>query len=269
MDCARGLSAKNAKYVPMTKRRKGKYIPQNFIIRASLTAGDSILIETLPNAWPVKNSVVMAGGVRDAMLRRSGIKRKALNTYDKELQIRFDATQSTANTYLPSGADDGVSTSEHGGTDTLPWGLDQSWVTTQLVSTDGDGDAQTTLKMVMQGTEEIGSGNNKISLIRNWRLNRKSYDPHSDASEDQADNLFARIMNPSGDADDVIAIIDDEGSEKPYDLVDFETKTNKFLLYTGAQGVMDFVAPLGLLKITTTASSAHGLRLQVLGIADM
>lgn len=269
MDLARGLSAKNAKYVPMTRRSKGKYIPQNFIVRAMLTGGDAILIETLPNSWPIKNSVIMGGAVRDAMLRRSGIKRKSLNTYDKELQIRFDESQGVTNTYLPSGQDDGVTTDSHSGTDTVPWGLDQEWVTTQLVATDGDGDSQTIVKMVMLGTEGVGDGNNKISLVNNWRLRRKSFDPNDDSAEDQADNLFDRIMNPSGDADEVISIIDDEGSEKPYDLTDFETKTNKFILYTGAQGVMDFVAPLGLLRITTTASTAHGLRLQVLGITDM
>ena len=111
------------------------------------------MIETLPNSWPIKNSVIMGGAVRDAMLRRSGIKRKSLNTYDKELQIRFDETQGVTNTYLPSGQDDGVTTDSHSGTDTVPWGLDQEWVTTQLVATDGDGDSQTIVKMVMLGTE--------------------------------------------------------------------------------------------------------------------
>ena len=265
VDLARCLSAKNAKQVSMTRRHKGKDIPQNFIVRASLQVGDAVMIETLANAWPTRNAVVMAGVMRDQMLKINGMKRGDLNTYDKDLKIRFDTTQSTANTYLPGSSDSGVSDGEHSGTDNLVWGINQEWTTTSLVANNSDG-VKRALKMVMLGSSAV-TDTEKIALVDTWRKNRKSFDPSDDSSEDKEDNLFMRVINVAGSTSVVAGVIDDEGQEKPYDLADFTTLTNKTILYSGAQGIVDLVVPLGLVRFTLTGSSA--VRFQVLGIADM
>ena len=267
VDLARCLSAKNAKQVSMTRRHKGKDIPQNFIVRASLQAGDAVLLETLANAWPTRNAVVMAGVMRDQMLKINGMKRGDLNTYDKDLKIRFDTTQSTGNTYLPGSTDSGVSDSEHSGTDNLVWGINQEWTTTSLVANNSDG-VKRALKMVMLGSSAV-TDTEKIALVDTWRKNRKSFDPSDDASEDKEDNLFMRVINVAGSTSVVAGVIDDEGQEKPYDLADFTTLTNKTILYSGAQGIVDIVAPLGLIRFTIAGSATAAVRFQVLGIADM
>lgn len=268
VDAARCLSVLNAKECSQTVRKKGKYIPQTFLTRITLQAGDAVGVSTMPNSYPIRNAVVMAGWMRDGMLKQNGVKRSDLNTYDKELRVLMDKDQATdgSEDWLPNGSDPGTVTDDHAGTDDDVWGLNRPWDVTQLVHADDAGDNATTRKMAVLGnTNPAGV----ISLVRAWRLFRNSFDPSDDAAKDRdGASLFGKVMNSIGTQDEVALAIDDEGSETPYSLEDFETKVCDSILYSnGGQGSITVSAPLGLFKVQLPAGTIA--RFEVLGIADM
>ena len=85
-DGARNLSYVNAKSVTQTIRKKGKYIPQTFLMRFTVTKGE-LNVYSLPNSWPIRNSIVLIGKARDAMLESAGVRRSNLEAYQKELRL--------------------------------------------------------------------------------------------------------------------------------------------------------------------------------------
>ena len=121
IDLARNLSAVNGKSIAQTKRSDGKYKPLGFMIRVRALTGSTeaaqsnIIIETLNCGYPTRNSVVLAGAARDAMLKSAGVSRSNLESYQKELRILMDGTMtSESNQYFPEGTDIGTTGSGWG-----------------------------------------------------------------------------------------------------------------------------------------------------------
>jgi hypothetical protein len=76
-------------------------------------------------------------------------------------------------------------------------------------------------------------------------------------------------MQQSDTAEKIIDMIDDSQDEKPYDLNDFKANTMKTLVGTsvGNPTSATFCAPLGLLKMTTTASASW--EIEVVGVVEL
>lgn len=265
IDLARCLSAVNGKAIAQTKRRDGKYIPLGYMIRVRATAGD-VLIETLSNGYPTRNSVVLAGAARDAMLKSAGIPRSNLETYQKELRLIMESGGGTAYQYMPGCNNKGNPSS------TGAWGTD-SYDYTKLVIADPDGSPDGFSKsLFMLGTQSSSDSSwdddAGFYVVDNWKKFRKSLTPQA-ATDDSENNVFSWAMQQSDTAADILDLIDDEADEKPYDLDNFSSKTIENLVGTnvGNPSSAVFCAPLGLLKITTTASA--GWEIEVVGVTEL
>lgn len=265
IDLARCLSAVNGKAIAQTKRRDGKYIPLGYMIRVRSTIGDAF-IESLSNGYPTRNSVVLAGVARDAMLKSAGIPRSNLETYQKELRILFSNGAGTSNQYMPGCLDKGDPSG------TSAWGPN-TYDYTKLVIADPDGAPDGFSKpLMMQGTQssadEDWDGDAGFFVVDNWKKFRKSLTPQA-STDDSENNVFSWAMQQSDTAADILDVIDDEADEKPYDLDNFSTKTMLTVVGTnvGNPTSATFCAPLGLLKITTTASASW--EIEVLGVVEL
>ena len=122
IDLARSLSALNGKSVTQTKRGKNKkgqhvYKPRGFLVRIRALAG-TISYKSANCGYPTRNAVVLAGHARDEMLESAGVSRGNLETYQKELRLKFECDQTEANLYLPGAEEigaEGNSLSPRGG----------------------------------------------------------------------------------------------------------------------------------------------------------
>ena len=272
IDLARNLSAVNGKSIAQTKRSDGKYKPLGFMIRVRALTGSTeaaqsnIIIETLNCGYPTRNSVVLAGAARDAMLKSAGVSRSNLESYQKELRILMDGTMtSESNQYFPEGTDIGTTGSG--------WGTGFDYDYTKLVINRPDDAADGITKaLAMLGTQNASEDNwdadDRFYVVDNWLKFRHSFTPSASA-DDIDNNVFSWAMQQGETAGDIIDMQDDNADEKPYDLSQFTTKTVGTLISTGVGALQTGVicAPLGLLKITTTGTAAW--EIEVLGVSEL
>ena len=264
IDLARNLSAVNGKSITQTKRRKGKYRPLGFLIRVRALIGD-IEVETLNCGYPTRNAVVLAGHARDEMLKSAGISRSNLESYQKELRILMDGTMSeTSNQYFPGATDIGTG---NGG-----WGEGLTFDYNKLTLDDPDGSGPLTMNLRMLGTQSANSSDwdtdGGFYVIDNWLKWRHSFTPAA-AADDIANNAFSWMIQQTDTAEAIIDRLDDEADEKPYDLSEFTTNTMETVVGTGVGNPTSavFCAPLGLLKVNSSASAAW--EIEVVGVTEL
>lgn len=265
IDIARNLSAVNGKSIAQTKRHDGKYKPLGFMIRVRALIGD-VVIESLNCGYPTRNAVVLAGAARDAMLKSAGVSRSNLESYQKELRLLMDGTMATkTNQYFPGGTD--IGTTGDG------WGSAFDYDYTKLVINKPDAaDTGITKALAMLGTqaddEDDWASDGKFFVVDNWLKFRHSFTP-SASVDDIENNVFSWAMSQGETAGDIIDMVDDNADEKPYDLENFTTKTMKTIIGTsvGNPTSQVFCAPLGLLKITTTATASWDI--EVVGVTEL
>ncbi len=265
IDLARKLSAVNGKSIAQTKRAKWKYKPLGFLIRVRSLIGD-VAVESLNCGYPTRNAVVLAGHARDEMLKSAGISRSNLESYQKELRCFFDGSMdNTASQYYPGATDKGTGA---GG-----WGESLVYDYTKLVISDPDtAGTEISKAIAILGTQATDSDDwdtdSHFFAVDNWHRWRHSFTPAA-AGDDIANNVFSWAMQQSDTAVKIIDMIDDSQDEKPYDLNDFKANTMKTLVGTsvGNPTSATFCAPLGLLKMTTTASASW--EIEVVGVVEL
>ena len=265
VDLARALSAVNGKSITQTKRRDGKYIPLGYMVRVRAITGD-VVIETLSAGYPTRNSVVLAGAARDAMLKSAGIPRSNLESYQKELRIFMETGAGAGHQYMPGGVDKGQPSG------TGAWGTDD-YEYTKLVIADPDGSPDgLTHSLFMLGTQNASAdswdADAGFFVVDNWKKFRKSFTPQA-ADDDSENNVFSWAMQQSDTAEDILDVIEDQQDAKPYSLDNFSSKTIKTLVGTNVGNPTSnvFCAPLGLLKITSTATAAWDI--EVVGVTEL
>ena len=267
IDIARCLTAVNGKYITQTKRRDGKYIPLNYMIKVRALTGD-VAVSTLSAGYPTRNSVVLAGAARDAMLKSAGIPRSNLETYQKELRLIMETGAGRLHQYMPGCVGKGDPSSNQA------WGVDLYEIT-NLVLADPDGTPDgMSKKLAMLGTQASSASDwdddDDFFVIDNWRKFRKELTPQS-ALDDTENNVFSWAMQQSDTAGDIIDLIDDTMDNKPYDLNNFTSKMIDTVVGTNVGNPSSAVisAPLGLLKITTGSSGPFGWEIEVVGVTEL
>ena len=269
IDIPRSLSALNGKMISQTKRSKGKYKPLGYLVRIRALFG-SIGVETVNCGYPTRNAVVLAGAARDEMLKSAGVSRGNLESYQKELRLKFQCEQEETNTWLPGATRPGTDATGTGDADA--YGMDLVYDYTSIVFDDPDAagtDVSQTL--VLMGGKPSGPVGNETCapVIYNWKQWRHSFTP-SAAADDIADNVFSYAMQQSSTADKIIDIVEDEADEKPYNLDDFFDKTISTLVSTsvGSPTSQTICVPLGLMKITTGVGGATW-ETEVVGVVEL
>ena len=268
IDLARCLSAVNGKSIAQTKRHDGKYKPLGFLIRVrALTGTASIILESLNCGYPTRNSVVLAGAARDAMLKTAGVSRSNLESYQKELRLLMDGSMlaTGANSYFPGATDQGTGS---GG-----WGVGFDYDYTKLVINRPDGASDSITKaMAMLGTQDADEDNwdadTRFYVVDNWLKFRHSFTPSASA-DDIANNVFSWAMQQGETAGDIIDMQDDNQDEKPYDLSQFTSETMLTTVSTSVGSPTSHVicAPLGLLKITSADPCTW--EIEVVGVTEL
>ena len=265
IDLPRVLSAVNGKSITQTKRHDGKYKPLGYMVRVRALTG-TIIVESLNCGYPTRNSVVLAGAARDAMLKSAGISRSNLESYQKELRILMDGTMTAAsNQYFPGAS--AVGTGSGG------WGVGFDYDYTKLVINRPDDAADGITKgLAMLGTqsssEDDWDADTKFYVVDNWLKFRHSFTPSATA-DDIDNNVFSWAMQQGETAGDIIDMQDDNADEKPYDLSDFTTDTMITTVSTAVGSPTSHVicAPLGLLKITSADPCAW--EIEVVGVTEL
>lgn len=266
IDLAKNLSAVNGKSIAQTKRHDGKYKPLGFMIRVRALQGD-VNIKTLNCGYPTRNSVVLAGAARDAMLKSAGISRSNLESYQKELRILLDTVMNPngSNQFHPGGT--AIGTSGMGGT--------LSYDYTELVMNRPDDVIDSLTKpLAMLGTQSSNQdswdSDTRFFVVDNWVKFRHSFTP-SASGDDIANNVFSHVMQQGETSADIINMIDDSQDEKPYSLPEFkewESLTlRKASTSIGSPVTETFCAPLGLLKITPSADAIWTV--EVVGVTEL
>ncbi len=267
IDLARALSAVNAKSIAQTKRSKGKYKPLGFMIRIRALAGD-IAVQSLNCGYPTRNAVVLAGHARDEMLKSAGVSRSNLESYQKELRLKFDSAMASSTTYFPGALDIGYSPEGWGSEEAD--GTEIPYDYTKVVFDDpGAAGTDITQTLCVLGTQSTDvSADNFLAVVDNWKKWRHNFTP-SAAEDDIRDNVFSYVIQQSSTSDQIINMIDDSQDEKPYYLNDYTTKAMKTLVGTGVGNPTSavFCAPLGLLKITSSASASW--EIEVVGVVEL
>jgi hypothetical protein len=262
IDLARALSAVNGKSIAQTKRSKGKYKPLGFLIRIRALSG-AVGVTTLSCAYPTRNAVVLAGHARDEMLKSAGISRSNLESYQKELRLKFDKDMDAAGTYFPGATDKGTGS---GG-----WGAGLTYDYTKVVFDDpGAAGTDITQTLCVLGTQsEDISADNFLAVVDNWYKWRHSFTPAA-GDDDIADNVFSYVIQQSSTSDQIINMIDDSQDEKPYNLTEFSTLGHENAVGIGVGNPTSPVicAPLGLLKIDASAGTA-AWQIEVVGVVEL
>ena len=266
IDVSRGLSACNGKSITMTKRHDGKYKPLGYMIRVrALTGTGNVIIQSLNCAYPTRNSVVLAGAARDAMLKSAGVSRSNLESYQKELRIKLETGQNDGTTFFPGATRMGVS---GGG-----WGEALTFDYTKLTIVRPDEAADgITLPLVMLGTQDSDEDNwdadTGFYVVDNWAKFRHNFTPSANA-DDIENNVFSWAMQQGSTAGDIIDRIDDEADERPYVLTEFKDTLMSTLVGIGNGNPTSslFCAPLGLLKVTTTGDASW--EVEVVGVTEL
>lgn len=271
IDLARCMSALNGKQISQTKRSDGKYKPLGFMVRVRAIKGTAV-VETANCGYPTRNAVVLAGSARDAMLKSAGVSRSNLESYQKELRIKFECSQTDALSISPGASALGFG-KDYGGqaSHANAYGNTNTYDYTSLVY-DNPGSPGTDVIQTMVLLGDKNTAATCVPLIHNWYAWRHSYTPSS-PDDDIADNVFSYVMQQSSTADAIIDIVEDEADEKPYDLGDFEDRTMSTGVSTDVGNPTSPVicAPLGLLKITTglDADNSHALEVEVVGVTEL
>jgi hypothetical protein len=268
IDLPRALSAVNGKSIAQTKRHDGKYKPLGYVVRVRAIVG-TVIVKALNCGYPTRNSVVLAGAARDAMLKSAGISRSNLESYQKELRLLMDTSMvgSGSNIFFPQGTD--VGTGKGG----LGDGFDYDY--TKLVINQPDAaDTGITKAMAMIGTQSASDADwdadSKFFVVDNWLKFRHSFTPSATA-DDIANNVFSWAMSQGETAGDIIDMVDDNADEKPYDLSEF-TSSDSLQYYAAGTGVGNpttevFTAPLGLLQIICTGTAQWNV--EVVGVTEL
>ena len=269
IDIPRSLSAINGKMISQTKRSKGKYKPLGYLVRIRALFG-TVTVETANCGYPTRNAVVLAGAARDEMLKSAGVSRGNLESYQKELRLKFECEQLESNTWLPGATRPG--TDHTGAGDADAYGMDLVYDYTSIVFDDPDAagtDVSQTL--VLLGGKPSGPVGDETCapVIYNWKQWRHSFTP-SAAADDIADNVFSYAMQQSSTADKIIDIVEDEADEKPYNLDDFFDKSISTLVSTdvGSPTSHTICVPLGLMKLTTGLGGATW-ETEVVGVVEL
>lgn len=268
IDLARSLSAVNGKSIAQTKRHDGKYKPLGFLIRVRALQGD-VNIKSLNCGYPTRNSVVLAGAARDAMLKSAGISRSNLESYQKELRILLDGVMhpngASSNMFHPGGT--AIGTSGMGGAITYDY--------TELVMNRPDDAVDAlTKELIMLGSQSVSEDSWDSDLgffvVDNWVKFRHSFTP-SASGDDIANNVFSHVMQQGETSGDIINMIDDSQDEKPYSLPEFkewESLTlRKASTSIGSPVTETFCVPLGLLKITPSNDAIWTV--EVVGVTEL
>jgi hypothetical protein len=264
IDLARALSAVNAKSITQTIRKDGKYKPLTYMIRIRALTGTGTF-QYLPSSYPIRNSVVLAGAARDAMLDSAGISRSNLETYQKELRIKLEAGNTDTNQFFPYALSMGTSYGGFGETLTYDY--------TKLTMARPDEAADSiTLPLNMLGeqnaNEDSWDSDSGWYVIDNWRKFRKEFTEQS-SSDDSENNIFSWVMQQGSTAGDILDRLDDEQDEKPYNLFEFRSQMCGTIISTavGSPTSPILSVPLGLLKLTTDATA--GFEIEVVGVAEL
>ena len=274
IDLARSLSALNGKSITQTKRGKNKkgqhvYKPRGFLVRIRAIVG-SLTYEVANSGYPTRNAVVLAGHARDEMLKSAGVSRGNLESYQKELRLKFDCGQTEANLYLPGaveiGAEGGTSSNYD---DAYGYALVYDYTSLVFDSPTAPGtDVSQTL--VLLGNKPSGpvADETCAPVIYNWHQWRHSFTPSGD-DQDIADNVFSYAIQQSSTADKIIDVVEAEADEKPYQFPDFYDRSISSLVTTtvGNPSTDVFCAPLGLLKVTMQAGTMW--EIEVVGITEL
>ena len=274
IDLARSLSALNGKSVTQTKRGKNKkgqhvYKPRGFLVRIRAIVG-SLTYEVANSGYPTRNAVVLAGHARDEMLKSAGVSRGNLESYQKELRLKFDCSQTEANLYLPGaieiGAEGGTSSDYD---DAYGYALVYDYTSLVFDSPTAPGtDVSQTL--VLLGNKPPGpvADETCAPVIYNWHQWRHSFTPSGD-DQDISDNVFSYTIQQSSTADKIIDVVEAEADEKPYQFSDFYDRSISSLVSTtvGNPSTDVFCAPLGLLKVTMQAGTMW--EIEVVGITEL
>ncbi len=274
IDLARSLSALNGKSITQTKRGKNKkgqhvYKPLGFLVRIRAIVG-SLNYDVAGSGYPTRNAVVLAGHARDEMLKSAGVSRGNLESYQKELRLKFDCSQTSANLYLPGALEIGA----EGGTPAdydNAYGYDLVYDYTSLVfdspSAPGTDVSQT---LVLLGNKPTGpvADETCVPVIYNWHQWRHSFTPSS-ADDDIADNVFSYAIQQSSTGDKIIDVVEDEADEKPYLFQDFYDRPISSMVTTQAGNPTTevFCAPMGLLKVSMQAGTVW--EIEVVGITEL
>jgi hypothetical protein len=273
LDLARALSALNGKSITQTKRSDGKYKPLGYMVRLRSLVG-TVGIETLNCGYPTRNSVVLAGAARDAMLKSAGVSRSNLESYQKELRIKFDADQTDASSISPGATALGFGSdykllASHANA----WGnFSGPYDYTKLVYDDpaspGTDKVDTMCMLGNSATGITHPGN--MAVVYNWSAWRHSFTPSS-ADDDIQDNIFSYVMQQSSTSDEIIDIVADDADNKPYTLGNFISRTINSISSTDVGNPTSPVicAPLGLLKFTAGTSAAHIVEVEILGVTEL
>ncbi len=272
LDLARALSALNGKQISQTKRSDGKYKPLGYMVRVRALSGSGIF-ETANCGYPTRNAVVLAGASRDAMLKSAGVSRGNLESYQKELRIKFDCDQTDATSISPGATALGFGP-DYANPATHPshakaYGNTNTYDYNKLVYDDPAAPGtDISQELVLLGNKQTAV--TCLPVIYNWFLWRHSYTP-SDAADDIADNAFSYVMQQSSTADAIIDIVEDEADEKPYDLTNFQDRPIASLVSTEVGNPTSPVicAPLGLIKFTTGTASANSFEVEVVGVTEL
>ncbi len=272
LDLARALSAVNGKMISQTKRSDGKYKPLGFMVRVRAFSGTAA-IETANCGYPTRNAVVLAGASRDAMLKSAGVSRGNLESYQKELRIKFECDQTDATSISPGASALGFGP-DYANPATHPshanaYGNTNTYDYNTLVYDDPAAPGtDISQELVLLGDKNTAA--TCLPVIYNWFLWRHSYTP-SAAADDIADNAFSYVMQQSSTADAIIDIVEDEADEKPYDLTNFQDRTMTSFVSTEVGNPTSPVicAPLGLLKFTTGTATANSFEVEVVGVTEL
>ncbi len=271
MDIARGMSALNGRSITQTKRSKGKYKPLGYLVRFRALSG-TIAVETANCGYPTRNAVVLAGHARDEMLKSAGVSRGNLESYQKELRLRMDCSQTEANTIMPGATKTGAE-GDRGATGyTESYGNGLTYDYTSIVfdkpSSAGTDVSQTLVLLGGKPSGPIGD-ETCAPVIYNWFQWRHSFTP-SAASDDIADNVFSYAMQQSSTADKIIDIVEDEADEKPYNLEDFFDRPIQTVVGTAVGNPISetICVPLGLVKIVTGSGGATW-ETEILGVVEL
>ena len=265
-DLARNLSAVNGKSIAQTKRSKGKYKPLGFLVRIRALAG-TLFVSSLNCGYPTRNAVVLGGHARDEMLKSAGVSRSNLESYQKELRLKFDKDMTGTNIYYPGATNIGTG---NGG-----WGAGLTYDYTKVVF-DDPGAAGTDITQtlcVLGNTSADVSADNFLPVVDNWYKWRHSFTPAADADDIQ-DNVFSYVIQQSSTSDQIINMIDDSQDEKPYDLTEFANSSVDTIVGTAVGNPTSAVicAPLGLLRVLTAdegADSSAIWEIEVLGVVEL
>lgn len=272
-DTARNLSYVNAKSVTQTIRKKGKYIPQTFLIRFTCTEG-SADVYSLPNSWPIRNSIVLMGAARDAMLKSAGVRRSNLEAYQKELRL-LPSTEQVDGNGLVEQSDYTLPNNAGGlGFDApADFGRNVTYDYSEITYEEPAGGADTSNQLTILGNSQ-GGDDGSTGVVAEYLKWRRNYTAPTDANDIDPDNLISAIMQQGQTAKEIITQIADEADEKPYNLEDFKAAVQHSIVSKDAgRNSVTLEVPVGLYWFAETAGTGQSesatIEIEVLGHRDM